>query len=330
MVASGALHASALSLLRKHLTSDNAGELFELCTRRSARKVEELLAARFPRPDVRDLVRRLPAQRGLTLDVGCASEKMPTQQPSHEPSVERQKPFVQSLSRERSPALGAAEAPKPRRLEPLSADRYGVHFTADGEFCALLDRVRGLAAHRLPSDDLMTLIKRGLEAYERELSKERFALGKKPRRSRGVASAPAAPAASDFSAPDLSASEPPMPELSMPDPPEPEIQSNPNPNPNRKRHCPAAVARAVFLRDGQQCSYVAPDGRRCRARRSLELDHVEPWAVGGEGTIENLRLRCRAHNQRYARQYFGKSRVEAAVQRSRQRRAAAQRPGKSD
>src|SRR6188768_3528233 len=70
MVASGALHASALSLLRKHLTAENAGELLELCKHRSARKVEELLAARFPRTDVRDLVRRLPA-RAVTLDVGC-------------------------------------------------------------------------------------------------------------------------------------------------------------------------------------------------------------------------------------------------------------------
>src|SRR6478735_5347355 len=75
MVASGALHASALSLLRKHLTTENAKELFELCTRQSARKVEELLAARFPRPDVRDLVRRLPRQVRTTPDVGCASDK---------------------------------------------------------------------------------------------------------------------------------------------------------------------------------------------------------------------------------------------------------------
>src|SRR6478735_6044193 len=59
LVANGALHASALSLLRKHLTSENAAELFELCAHRSARQVEELLAARFPRPDVRDLVRRV-------------------------------------------------------------------------------------------------------------------------------------------------------------------------------------------------------------------------------------------------------------------------------
>src|SRR5687767_6324932 len=73
LVASGALHASALSLLRKHLTTQNAGELFERCKKQSARKVEELLAARFPRPDVRDLVRRLPARAGFAADVGRAA-----------------------------------------------------------------------------------------------------------------------------------------------------------------------------------------------------------------------------------------------------------------
>jgi hypothetical protein len=329
LVASGALHASALSLLRKHLSPENAAELFELCAHRSARKVEELLAARFPRPDVRDLVRRLPAQAGLTLDAERVSESMPTEAPPREPSAPLQQAFVESRPRQPATALGAlgaAEAPKPRRLEPLSADRYGVHFTADGEFRELLERVRGLAGHRLPSGDLMTLLKRGLEAYERELKKERFGLGSKPRRSRGVAFAPCSVSEADRFAPDL-----PKPQLSTPDRSNLDTQSTPNPNPNRnpnpKRYCPAAVARAVFLRDGQRCSYVAPDGRRCSARRCLELDHVDPWAVGGESTIENLRLRCRAHNQRYARQYYGKSRVDAAVQHARWRRAAAEGPG---
>jgi len=338
MVASGALHASALSLLRKHVTPENAAELFELCAHRSARKVEELLAARFPRPDVRDLVRRLtrfaipegvPAQAGLTPDVGSASEQMPKEAPPCEPTAPQQKAFVEPRSRESSTARGAAEAPKPRRLEPLSADRYGVHFTADGEFCELLERVRGLAGHRLPNGDLMTLIKRGLEAYERELTKERFALGRKPRRSRGVAFTPSvlsAPSEAELSTPapanlDTQSSPNPTPD------PNPSSNRSPNWNPNHTRHCPAAVARAVFLRDGQQCSYVSPDGRRCSARRCLELDHVDPRAVGGENTIENLRLRCRAHNQRYARQYYGKSCVEAAVQRARRRPVAGEGPG---
>jgi hypothetical protein len=96
MVASGTLSASALSLLRKHLTTESAAELFELCAHRSARKVEALLAARFPRPDVRDLVRRLPATTALTLDVECALEKMPTQAMPCGPSTELQKTFSES------------------------------------------------------------------------------------------------------------------------------------------------------------------------------------------------------------------------------------------
>ena len=326
-MASGALHASALSLLRKHLTPENAAELFELCAHRSARKAEELLAVRFPRPDVRDLVRRLtrfaipegvPAQARLTLDAERVSETMPTEVPPCEPSAPLQPALVASPSREPSTALGALGAPeatKSGRLQPLSADRFGVHFTADAGFRELLERVRGLAGHRLPSGDLMTLLKRGLEAYERELTKERFALGNKPRRSRGVAPAPSAP------------SVPPAPseaDLSATDRAKPQLSTRDSSNTNPKRHVPAAVARAVFLRDGQQCSYVSPDGRRCSARRCLELDHVHPWAESGESTIENLRLRCRAHNQRYARQYFGKFRVEAVVQRARRRRAAAE------
>src|SRR6185295_185095 len=112
--------------------------------------------------------------------------------------------------------------------------------TADGEFRELLERVRGLTGHRLPSGDLMTLLKRGLEAYERELTKERFALGRKPRRSRGVAPVPSAPSEAELSADDLA-----KPELSTPAPSSLDTQSAPNP----KRHCPAAVARAVFQRD---------------------------------------------------------------------------------
>ena len=312
-VASGALHASALSLLRKHLTPENAAELFELCEHRSMRKIEELLAARFPRPDVRDLVRRLPAQARLTPGVERGSEQQPTEAPPSETTTIRQQEFVERGPREPS----ATEAPKQRRLEPLSAGRYGVHFTADGEFRELLERVRGLAWHRLPSGDLTTLLKRGLEAYERELEKERFAVGSKPRRSRSVA--PITSADADRSDADL-----PNPAPSAAVPLNLDQQPTPSPTPNTepRRRCPAAVARAVFLRDGRQCSYVSPEGRRCSARRCLELDHVNPRAVGGENTIENLRLRCRAHNQRYARQCFGKACVDAAVQRARRQRAA--------
>jgi hypothetical protein len=71
------------------------------------------------------------------------------------------------------------------------------------------------------------------------------------------------------------------------------------------RHIPAAVKRAVAGRDREQCSFVSDSGKRCEERRFLEYDHEIPVARGGEATVENIRLRCRAHNQYAAERAFG-------------------------
>jgi hypothetical protein len=60
-VANGELQLSVLCALRPHLNAENAEGLFAACSRKSYERVEVLLAARFPKPDVRDLIRRLPA-----------------------------------------------------------------------------------------------------------------------------------------------------------------------------------------------------------------------------------------------------------------------------
>lgn len=73
----------------------------------------------------------------------------------------------------------------------------------------------------------------------------------------------------------------------------------------RGRHIPACVKRAVWLRDGGRCAFVATGGRRCSQRAFLELHHREPYAVGGEATVANSSLRCRAHNAYEAELVFG-------------------------
>ncbi|HEX3851913.1 MAG TPA: hypothetical protein VHW01_13160 [Polyangiaceae bacterium] len=66
-------------------------------------------------------------------------------------------------------AAGATELPEYTEalsagssLDPLSADRYGVHFTADGEFRKLLEKARALISHRIPAGDLAGLMRLGL------------------------------------------------------------------------------------------------------------------------------------------------------------------------
>ena len=71
------------------------------------------------------------------------------------------------------------------------------------------------------------------------------------------------------------------------------------------RHVPAHVKREVWRRDGGQCTFVGRTGHRCGERRFLEFDHVRPVALGGESTVDDLRLRCRAHNQHEAELVFG-------------------------
>jgi hypothetical protein len=58
----------------------------------------------------------------------------------------------------------------------------------------------------------------------------------------------------------------------------------------------AKVRRVVFVRDLGRCAYVSRDGRRCNERACLEFHHVKPYVEGGLPTVENIQLRCRAHN----------------------------------
>jgi hypothetical protein len=75
------------------------------------------------------------------------------------------------------------------------------------------------------------------------------------------------------------------------------------------RHIPAEVKRAVWLRDGGRCAFVGSTGRRrCEERSAVEFHHVRAWAHGGPATVENIQLRCWAHNAYEADLEFGRRR----------------------
>ena len=85
----------------------------------------------------------------------------------------------------------------------------------------------------------------------------------------------------------------------------------------RTRAIPVAFRRAVWERDGGRCAFVDASGRRCTETRRLELDHIVPFARGGDATVANLRLACRPHNQHAARQAFGSDYVRRRVEAAR-------------
>ena len=80
---------------------------------------------------------------------------------------------------------------------------------------------------------------------------------------------------------------------------------------------PADVKRAVWDRDGGCCAWTYDDGRRCGSQWMIEFDHIVARALGGASTAENVRLACRDHNQRHARETFGDAFVKEKQQRAK-------------
>jgi hypothetical protein len=91
-----------------------------------------------------------------------------------------------------------------------------------------------------------------------------------------------------------------------------------------KRHIPAHVKREVRARDGDRCTFVGLAGNRCESTKLLEFDHIEPVARGGESTVDNIRQRCRTHNQYEAERAFGKR-----FMREKRRKARAMKSAES-
>jgi 5-methylcytosine-specific restriction endonuclease McrA len=76
------------------------------------------------------------------------------------------------------------------------------------------------------------------------------------------------------------------------------------------RHIPVEVRDEVFVRDGGACTFAARDGTRCGSTRSLQIDHIRPYAAGGTHDPSNLRLLCAAHNRLAAERTLGKDSIK--------------------
>lgn len=172
LVADGELHLSALCQLRDHLTDDNHQELLAEASRKTKKQVEELLARRFPRPDVASAIRKLPAPRQVREETWSV--------PAPAPTVPAAPPATVQLT---APATAA-----PARIEPVREERYRLQLNASAELKRKLELARDLMSHANPSGDLGTVVERALELLIDKLQRERFA-----RSERGRAAADAAP-----------------------------------------------------------------------------------------------------------------------------------------
>ena len=80
---------------------------------------------------------------------------------------------------------------------------------------------------------------------------------------------------------------------------------------NPSRYVPVDTKYRIWQRAQSRCEYTDPkSGKRCESRHRLQLDHIVPFSVGGKTDLTNLRLACPTHNQLYAVQFFGETKMK--------------------
>ena len=326
LLANGRISLTVAGLLKAHISAANVDELTQLVCGASVQRARELLAARFPQPDVPATIRKLPAPRMQQFEgreaslPGLAESTAPTKPSARVVAGTKTQSSGSALlsderghdrkSNEPTPGVTCApvtEAEAPvapcgaashtlanrRVLVPLAEGRYKVQFTADAELRNKLELARDLMRHAVPSGDLAIIVARALDLLVERLMKLRFGAG-----------ARRAPSQRGKSPPRESVAQPSGDAASP-------VPFSLSPNVTR------ATRRAVLERDGLRCSFRSDAGVRCNARAWLEDDHIQPRARGGDGAASNIRLLCRAHNRFAAERTYGRAYVASAIRRRR-------------
>ena len=169
---------------------------------------------------------------------------------------------------EGAPVVSAPPLPRPV-VQPSAPQRYHVKFTIGEETHRKLRRVQTLLRREIPDGDPGVIFDRALTLLLR-VEKRKLGAAAKPWRR-----PPIRPGTDD-------------------------------PVARPSRHIPNEVKRVVSKRDADQCAFVSPAGRRCTERAFLEFHHVRPFAHQGPATVDNISLRCRAHNVYESDLIFGR------------------------
>lgn len=308
----GRLSLTVLGKLKPMLTDENVEELVNAVAGKSVREAERILAARFPKPDTRDSIRKLPskpvpslvsvvapgiasapaAEPPLARESAVAIESVTAAEsllagesaaaigvtglsgsvPAETPSVLVAIPTAPSVEARTAPPVEDRPVVDRGKLQSLSADRVQVKFTASRVLEEKLELARDLMSHRNPRGDLATIVEAGLDLLIAQLSKQKLGQTARPQKKR---------------------------------------------RPAKRAHVANATKREVVDRDGLGCCFVNERGERCGARAFLEFDHEHAKGKGGGSEEGNVRLLCRGHNQGEAERVYGKEHMERSRRRKR-------------
>jgi 5-methylcytosine-specific restriction endonuclease McrA len=269
---SGEINLYALSLISGILTEENFKEVVAGTRNRSTREVEALVAGYRPARKIPDRVRPV-----------CVMVPRPAEKPGNM----RGSGNAPGTS---TPGAGSENSPNSTRAtqhdDPIErvilSRKYKFEFAANNEFKKKFERMKALLSGRYPDgisfEDLFMLL---MDEYiERHTPEGRAARREKREASRARRNSGQ------------------------------EVNPDPRREKNRTRNIPGKVRDEVFLRDGGRCTFKGTDGKRCNSKWNLQIDHIVPFALGGNNSPGNLRLLCGKHNRLEAERVYGSRHME--------------------
>jgi hypothetical protein len=327
-IAAGELHLTGLLMLGPHLTEQNLGQVLLRAKHRTKKEIARLVRELDPLPEVPPrieplgpasarLVPRAPTWQEFVSSLCPVRELSPGDRPrdwmedANEGEAAASAGFMLSDNEAVSTRAGADASGQTSSAESISPQRYAVQFTAGEEYVKLVEEAQALLSHSAPRATLDEIQLRAMRAFVAALKRRKHAVVARPEK------APAESKDGSRSTAERESEQESDPEFES-EHPQSDVETGQqskveSESPRRRgRHVPAAVRRAVFERDEARCTYTDPLGRRCAETHRLEVHHLKAFARGGEHTVDNLTLRCHAHNALAAEEDFGRQLIELA------------------
>jgi 5-methylcytosine-specific restriction endonuclease McrA len=308
LLVSGRVALSNVAKISRIITARNAEKLLREIEGRSAREVDQIVSSRRPKSAIRDKITPVYVKALLEIKTDDTGGDSTREESFDLKSGKKPTANVGGKNPVTSEDSGCGEGPatSPQTDSRLFAgqafvfeERFRLSFGVDQEFLEKIGRIRALLStkhHReLEFEELFEIL---IDEYIERHSSEGRQRRKEKRERRKAAIESKKTGRTDRSAAGASKGAGNRNRLCKQE---------------SSRYIPQKVRDEVYARDRGRCAFVSQDGRKCGSKWDLQVDHIVPFARGGDNSPSNLRLLCGKHNRLEAERTYGKKHMEQFV-----------------
>ena len=298
MLISGEINITTLSMISDILDKNNHQEVLSSIRGKSVREVELLVSRHRPLRVSRDMIRPVCVMRKIEEPVSCCGGSRAETNTGATANDERRNSNKISSSAETRSGAGRPQE------KIIFEQRLKLGFTVSPEFITKFNKIKSLLSGKYPEGlDFETVFNIIMNEYLKKHDPEK----RSERRTKKAVNRDKNPKqrlekhrtqkTKQAAKRDRTIKNNSINQIR-------EQRSN-------SRHIPPAIRDQVYTRDKGRCTFIGANGKRCGSTWDLEIDHVVPFARGGDNSPGNLRLLCRRHNIYHAERAYGKDFMES-------------------